>query len=121
MVRQLGRETGVKYKRHTQEEIDAYINESRQSLNDAQEVARENRKLHLNNLAEKYARENKLKNKTAVQELLGHESIRTTFELLRGKLKKHSERTTRLSLDCIRRVRKLCEGHIKEKNSRRHR
>ena len=43
--------------------------------------------MHLTNLAEKYARENKLKNKTAVQELLAHESIRTTFELLRGKLK----------------------------------
>ena len=94
VIRQLGRETGVDYQWHSTEEIEQFINESRYKLHEVQEEAIENRKLHLSALAEKYAKENKLKQKTAVQELLSHESIRTTFAMLRGKLKKH-KRTIR--------------------------
>ena len=43
VVRQLGRETGVQYKQHTQEEIDVFIRESRYCLNQVQETAIENR------------------------------------------------------------------------------
>ena len=63
VVRHLGRETGIDYQWHTTEEIEQFINESRYKLQEVQEEAIENRKSHLNDLAEKYAKENKLQKK----------------------------------------------------------
>ena len=90
VIKKLGKETGISYSWQSQEEIDNQINISRELLKNVQESAIIHRKKHLNDLAEKYARENKIAKSKAIQELIAHESIRSTFGLLRGKLKQNT-------------------------------
>ena len=90
---QLGKVTGISYQVYSKEEIIKFIKESRDQLKKVQEQAVEHRKQHLHSLADKYAKENNLSQATVIQELISHESVRTTFEILRGKIKKKHKRS----------------------------
>ena len=78
VIQHLGKETSISYSWQSQEEIDNHINISRELIKKVQEGAIIHRKKHLNDLAEKYTRENKMAKSKAIQELIPHESIQST-------------------------------------------
>ncbi len=87
LIRKLGRDTNIAFCYHTEEEIDGYINHSRHALADTKTNAIKYRQQHLETLAESYAASNNLTKANAIQELLSHESVKHTFEVLKEKLK----------------------------------
>ena len=91
LVAKLGQEININYQSYLEEEIIHYINNSRNELKKVQENAIEYRKKHLTDLATKYAKENKMRLHNAIQEIISHKSIRSTFNLLQGKLKKQKK------------------------------
>ena len=51
----------------------------------------EHQKQHLNSLTNIYTKENILSQAKAIQELIAHKSVRSTCEILRRKIKKHTK------------------------------
>ena len=87
LIRKLGSDTNIQFSFHTEEEIDRHINHSRQELMNVKTNAIKHRQQHLEKLAEHYAAANNLTKANAIQELLSHESVKHTFEVLQERLK----------------------------------
>ena len=87
IIKKLSEELGIHIDPKTEDEIQAHINESRDKLNCIQKDNVRYRQQHLEELANRYAKENNLQKATAISELITHESVRLTFGILREKLK----------------------------------
>ncbi len=87
IITKLSQELGIHIDPHTDDEIQRFINEGRERLLHVQKEAVKHRKDHLEALANKYAKENSIHKANTVSELLSHESARSTFGILREKLK----------------------------------
>ena len=87
VIQKLGIETGIQYERMDDNEIKIRVKQCRENLDKVQKNSVQIRQKHLESRAEQYAKDNNLSHENAVRELLSHESIKTTFLLLRDKLK----------------------------------
>ncbi len=87
VIKKLGEETGILYTHTEMHEIWDKIRQCRKKLDDIKTNSVQLRKEYLDTRAETYAKENNLTQAHAVRELLSHKSIKTTFLLLREKLK----------------------------------
>ncbi len=87
VVEKLGLETGINFTPCTDEEITEQIRNSRKKLDEIQRDSEKIRREYLEQRAQQYARDNNLSKSTAIQELISHESVRNTFQILRAKIK----------------------------------
>ena len=94
VVKKLGDETGIIYETISLDEAIRNIAKSREELEDIQKSSIKHRKDFLELCAEQYATENNISKANAVRELISHESVRTTFALLKDKIS--STRTSQL-------------------------
>ena len=88
IVKQIGQELDIPFEFYTKDEIQVFVNKSRERLTQVQSKAIEHRKKYLEDRATKYSEENNIAKARAITELLAHESVRSTFYFLREKLKK---------------------------------
>ena len=87
LIENLGNELEISFDFQTEDEIQHMINISRENLSKVQDKAIEHRKKFFEVKANNYAQENNLSKAKAISELISHESARSTFHLLRDKLK----------------------------------
>jgi len=92
VVQHLGKEAKIEYEYQSNAEIISHIDNSRENLTIIQQESIKHRQQHLQDLADKYAKENNISRSTAVTELMSQESAKSMFALLREKLKKASTR-----------------------------
>ena len=88
VVKKLEGELGLHFEFKTESEIQMMIQESKVNLQRIQQNDVKYRQEHLESIARKYSNENNVSQATAVSELLSHESLRTTFSLLKEKMKR---------------------------------
>ena len=101
VVRYLGRETKIEYEYQSNAEIISNIKTSRDNLTLIQKESIKHRQQHLQDLADKYAKENNISRSTAVTELMSQESAKSMFALLREKFKKNLHKTITEDMDIV--------------------
>ena len=87
VIKKLEIDTGLTFEFQTEDEIHMKIQESKQNLKSIQQNDVQHRREYLEDMATKYSNENNVSQATAVSELISHESLRTTFSLLRERMK----------------------------------
>ena len=92
VAKQLEKELNLIYQPLSQEVIQQMVTTSRQLLSDIQQTSREHRQEHLEALAENYASQHNMTSQQAVIDLMSHEDSRSTFEMLRQRLKPMTRR-----------------------------
>ncbi len=90
LIQKLGMESGVSYDHQSDNDIRKNILQSRESLREIQSKDIQHRRDHLEAIANTYAVENNVSKANAISELISHESIRSTFSLLKEKLKQNN-------------------------------
>ena len=88
LIENLGNELEIPCEYQNEDKIQQMINISRENLQKIQEQSIEYRRKFLEDRANKYAQENNMSKANAISELISHESVRSTFQFLREKLKK---------------------------------
>ncbi len=86
VVKKLGEETGIIYETISLDDAIRNIAKSREELEEIQKSSIKHRKDFLELCAEQYATENNISKANAVRELISHESVRTSFALLKDKI-----------------------------------
>ncbi len=86
-IKRLGEVLSIPYTQMSKCVKQQMVNIYRAQLTEVQKNDRQHRKDHLTEVAEKYAEQNQLSTQQAIIELLTHEDARSTFRILRQRLK----------------------------------
>ncbi len=86
-IKVMGKKLDIKYTPLSKFVLQMMVNESRTRLTEVQTNSRKYRQDHLEGVARQYAELHNMSKQQAVVELLAHEEARTTFTMLRQKLK----------------------------------
>ena len=87
VTKKLGKELSIPYVALSRDLIHQQIQKSKQNLQEVQTNARQYRQDHLTELAQQYAKQNKITPQLAITELLAHEDVKSTFKQLRNHMK----------------------------------
>ena len=90
-VTKLGTELGIKYIPLNKDVIQDIVTQCRQQLSDIQNDARQHRQDHLDMVAQNYADQNSMSKQQAILELIAHEDARSTFRVLKQRLKTNNQ------------------------------